>query len=144
MKARATNFVIGATTLAIVAMAFGGFLGYRKIHAIQQRSQLRLVFDGSASGLRKGGSVNFDGVQVGEVTSIKLDGPRKIVALVQLDNNAPIRKDTVVGVESQGLTGLMAISLIGGDAAAPPVPLDADGVPTLSADLSEEIGRAHV
>jgi phospholipid/cholesterol/gamma-HCH transport system substrate-binding protein len=137
MKARATNFVIGATTLAIVAMAFGGFLGYRKIHAIQQRSQLRLVFDGSASGLRKGGSVNFDGVQVGEVTSIKLDGPRKIVALVQLDNNAPIRKDTVVGVESQGLTGLMAISLIGGDAAAPPVPLDADGVPTLSADLSE-------
>jgi phospholipid/cholesterol/gamma-HCH transport system substrate-binding protein len=137
MKARASNFVIGATTLAVIAVAFVGFLGFRKIHAIQQRVPLRIVFDGSASGLRKGGSVNFDGVQVGQVMSIKLDGPRKIVALVQLDSNAPIRKDTVVGVESQGLTGVMAISLIGGDAAAPPVPLDEDGIPTLSADLSE-------
>jgi phospholipid/cholesterol/gamma-HCH transport system substrate-binding protein len=56
---------------------------------------------------------------------------------VRLDNNAPIRKDTVVGLEFQGLTGVAAISLIGGAAAAPPVPLDEDGIPVLTADLSE-------
>jgi phospholipid/cholesterol/gamma-HCH transport system substrate-binding protein len=95
------------------------------------------VFEGSASGLLKGGSVNFDGVQVGEVMSLKLESPRKIVALVMLENSAPIRKDTVVGLEFQGLTGLAAISLTGGAAAAPPVPLDEDGVPTLKADLTE-------
>ena len=55
-----------------------------------------------------------------------------------LDKNAPIRKDTVVGIEFQGLTGIAAISLVGGAAAAPPVPLDEDGIPILTADLSEQ------
>ena len=81
--------------------------------------------------------MNFDGVQVGEVISLKLDNPRKVVAFTLVDNSAPIRKDTVVGLEFQGLTGVAAISLTGGAPAAPPVPLDQDGVPTLTADLSE-------
>ena len=132
-----SNLVIGSTTLALIAVAFVGLLGYRKIHALQQQSPLRIVFEGSASGLRKGGSVNFDGVQIGEIKSLKLDNPRKIVALVTVDSNAPIRKDTVVGVEFQGLTGLAAISLTGGADAAAPVPLDEDGIPILTADLSE-------
>jgi len=110
MKARASNLVIGSMTLAVIAAAFAGVLGYRKIHGIAQRGQLRIVFEGSASGLRKGGSVNFDGIQVGEIKSLKLDNPRKVVALVTLDNSAPIRKDTVVGLEFQGLTGVAAIS----------------------------------
>jgi phospholipid/cholesterol/gamma-HCH transport system substrate-binding protein len=135
--ARASNFILGAVTLAAIGAAFGGFLASRKYHAIAQRGPLRVVFEGSASGLLKGGAVNFDGVQVGEVLSVKLDGPRKIVALTTVENSAPIRKDTVVGLEAQGLTGIMAIALTGGEAAAAPVPLDADGVPTLTADLSE-------
>jgi phospholipid/cholesterol/gamma-HCH transport system substrate-binding protein len=137
MRTRASNLMIGTTTLAVIAAAFIGLLGYRKIHGIQQRSPLRVVFEGSASGLRKGGSVNFDGVQVGEILSLKLDNPRKVVAFAMVDNSAPIRKDTVVGLEFQGLTGVAAISLTGGAAAASSVPLDEDGVPTLTADLSE-------
>src|SRR6202521_2442860 len=137
MKARASNLMIGTTTLAIIAAACIGLLGFRKIHSIAQRGPLRIVFAGSASGLHNGGSVNFDGVQVGQIMSLKLDNPRKIVAFVMLDNSAPIRKDTVVGLEFQGLTGVAAISLTGGADAAPPVPLDEDGVPPLTADLSE-------
>ena len=129
--------MIGAVALAVITVALVGFLGIRKIHSVQQRGPLRIVFEGSASGLLKGGSVNFDGVQVGEVTSLKLENPRKIVALVMLENSAPIRKDTIVGLEFQGLTGVAAISLKGGAATAPPVPLDEDGVPTLKADLTE-------
>ena len=137
MKARASNLMIGSMTLAVIAAAFAGLLGYRKIHGIAQQTPLRIVFEGSASGLRKGGNVNFDGVQVGEIKSLKLDNPRKVVALTMVDNSAPIRKDTVVGLEFQGLTGVAAISLTGGAAAAAPVPLDVDGIPTLTADLSE-------
>ena len=137
MKARASNLMIGSMTLAVIAAAFIGLLGYRKIHGIAQQAPLRIVFEGSASGLRKGGNVNFDGVQVGEIKSLKLDNPRKVVALTMVDNSAPIRKDTVVGLEFQGLTGVAAISLTGGAAAAAPVPLDVDGIPTLTADLSE-------
>jgi len=132
-----SNLMIGSATLALIAAALVGVLGYQKIHALRQQSPLRIVFEGSASGLRKGGSVNFDGVQIGEIKSLKLDNPRKIVALVSVDSNAPIRKDTVVGLEFQGLTGLAAISLTGGAAAAAPVPLDEDGIPILTADLSE-------
>jgi phospholipid/cholesterol/gamma-HCH transport system substrate-binding protein len=137
MKARASNLMIGSTTLAVIAAAFVGLLGYQKIHGLAQRGPLRIVFEGSASGLHKGGSVNFDGVQVGEIKSLKLDNPRKVIALAMVDNSAPIRKDTVVGLEFQGLTGVAAISLTGGAHAAPPAPLDEDGVPTLTADLSE-------
>jgi phospholipid/cholesterol/gamma-HCH transport system substrate-binding protein len=138
MKTRSSNLMIGTTTLAVLAMAFFGILGVKKIRAISQESRMRIVFEGgSASGLRRGGSVNFDGVQVGEVLSLKLDNPRKVVAEVRVATNAPIRKDTVVGLEFQGLTGIAAISLIGGESSDPPVPSDKDGIPTLTADLSE-------
>jgi phospholipid/cholesterol/gamma-HCH transport system substrate-binding protein len=138
MKMRSTNLMIGTTTLAILAIGLFGLLGVRKIHTISQETRMRIVFEGgSASGLRRGGSVNFDGVQIGEVISLRLDNPRNVVAEVRVDKNAPIRKDTVVGLEFQGLTGIAAISLIGGDSSDPPVPADKDGVPTLTADLSE-------
>ena len=51
LRARATNFTIGAVTLTAIAVAFAGFLGFRKIHAVAQRGPLRIVFEGSASGL---------------------------------------------------------------------------------------------
>jgi phospholipid/cholesterol/gamma-HCH transport system substrate-binding protein len=137
MKTRASNLMIGTTTLAVITAAVVGVLGFRKIHSVGQQSPLRIVFEGSASGLRKGGGVNFDGVQVGEIKSLKLDNPRKVIALVMVDSTAPVRKDTVVGLEFQGLTGVAAISLTGGAAAAPPAPLDEDGIPVLTADLSE-------
>ena len=99
---RASNLLIGSTTLVVVAAAFVGLLGHRKIHAIGQRGPLRIVFEGSAGGLHKGGSVNFDGVQVGEIMSLKLDSPRRIVVDTMVDNSAPLRKDTVVGWNSRG------------------------------------------
>jgi phospholipid/cholesterol/gamma-HCH transport system substrate-binding protein len=138
MKMRSTNLVIGTTTLAILAIGLVGLLGVRKIRTVSQETRMRIVFEGgSASGLRRGGGVNFDGVQIGEVLSLRLDNPRKVVAEVRVDKNAPIRKDTVVGLEFQGLTGIAAISLVGGDSSDPPVPADKDGIPTLTADLSE-------
>jgi phospholipid/cholesterol/gamma-HCH transport system substrate-binding protein len=130
--------MIGTTTLAVIAAGFVSFLAVQKIRSVRQQTPLRIVFDGgSASGLRRGGPVNFDGIQAGVIKSIKLENPRKIVAEVMLDNSAPIRKDTVVGIEFQGLTGIAAISLVGGAAAAAPVPLDEDGVQILTADLRD-------
>ncbi|MEA2940468.1 MAG: phospholipid/cholesterol/gamma-HCH transport system substrate-binding protein [Bradyrhizobium sp.] len=134
MKSRMTNLMIGSLTLALIAGAFGGMLGYRKFVSTKQRIPLRVIFEGSASGLHKGGSVNFGGIRVGEVVSLKLDNPRRVVALAMIDNTAPLRKDTLAGLEFQGLTGVAALSLIGGSPDAPAVPLDADGVPILTAD----------
>jgi len=135
---RATNLVIGTTTLAVIGAAFAGFLVFQKVHGLRNQNPLRIVFNGSASGLRKGGTVTFDGVPAGRILSIKLESPSKIVAMVTLDNNAPLRKDTAVGIEFQGLTSVADIALIGGAPSAPPVPLDKDGIPVLTADWSEQ------
>jgi phospholipid/cholesterol/gamma-HCH transport system substrate-binding protein len=136
---RATNLVIGTLTLVAAIAAVVGLLVVQKVRTAQQRSPLRVVFDGgSAAGLRKGGPVNFDGVQAGQIVSVTLDSPRRIVVLVQLDKSAPIRQDTTAGIEFQGLTGIAAVSLVGGAPAAPPVPRDADGVPVLTADLRDQ------
>jgi phospholipid/cholesterol/gamma-HCH transport system substrate-binding protein len=134
METRANYVLIGLFTLAVIASAFGFVLWFQSLHTTKARSPLRIVFEGPASGLRNGGSVNFNGIRVGEVVSVKLDNPRRVVALAMIENNAPIRKDTLVGLEFQGLTGVAAISLKGGEEAAPAVPLDEDGVPILTAD----------
>ena len=125
----------------LIGLHAGGDRGCVRVRALvpepayhQAESPLRVVFEGPASGLRNGGSVNFNGIRIGEVISVKLDNPRRVVALAMVENKAPIRKDTLVGLEFQGLTGVAAISLKGGEESAPPVPLDEDGVPVLTAD----------
>jgi phospholipid/cholesterol/gamma-HCH transport system substrate-binding protein len=134
METRANYVLIGSFTLAVIAAALGFVLWFQSLHTTKARGPLRIIFEGPAAGLRNGGSVNFNGIRVGEVISVKLDNPRRVVALAMVENSAPLRKDTLVGLEFQGLTGVAAISLKGGEEAAPPVPLDEDGVPTLTAD----------
>ncbi len=134
METRANYVLIGSFTLAVIAAAFGFVLWFQSLHTTKLRSPLRIVFEGPAAGLRNGGSVNFNGIRVGEVISVKLDNPRRVVALAMVEHNAPVRKDTLVGLEFQGLTGVAAISLKGGEEAAPPVPLGEDGIPVLTAD----------
>ena len=106
METRANYVLIGAFTLAVIAAAFGFVLWFQSLHTTKLRSPLRVVFEGPASGLRNGGSVNFNGIRIGEVISVKLDNPRRVVALAMVENKAPIRRDTVVGLEFQGLTGV--------------------------------------
>jgi phospholipid/cholesterol/gamma-HCH transport system substrate-binding protein len=148
MKARASNLMIGTLTLALIAGSFGAFLTYRKVAGIRQQVPFRVIFEGSASGLRRGGSVNFAGIRVGEVVSLKLDHPHRVVALTMIDGATPVRKDTQVGLEFQGLTGIAAISFTGGSDSAPPPPKGSDGIPELTADaegtlgLQEKIRRA--
>jgi phospholipid/cholesterol/gamma-HCH transport system substrate-binding protein len=134
METRANFVLIGTFTLAVIAAAFGFVLWFQSLHTTKARSPLRIIFEGPASGLRNGGSVNFNGIRIGEVISVKLDNPRRVVALAMVENNAPIRKDTLVGLEFQGLTGVAAISLKGGEETAPSAPQDEDGVPVLTAD----------
>jgi phospholipid/cholesterol/gamma-HCH transport system substrate-binding protein len=134
METRANFVLIGSFTLAVIAAAFGFVLWFQSLHTTKLRSPLRIIFEGPATGLRNGGSVNFNGIRVGEVVSVKLDNPRRVVALAMVENNAPVRKDTLVGLEFQGLTGVAAISLKGGEETAPSVPLGEDGIPVLTAD----------
>lgn len=134
MRFRSRNLMIGTIALAIVGAAFGGTIAYQRFSRVKQLVPFHVVFEGSASGLRRGASVNFAGVRVGEVRSLKLDHPRRVVALALIDPNTPLRADTQVGLEFQGLTGIAAISFTGGTVDGKPPPADAEGIPTLTAD----------
>src|SRR5258707_1386090 len=58
MRARASNLMIGSITLAAIAVAFIGLLGIRKLRSVQAQGPMRIVFEGSASGLSKGGAID--------------------------------------------------------------------------------------
>lgn len=139
MKFRSSNLMIGTLMIAIVGALFGGVIAYQRFSRVKQYVPFHVVFEGSASGLRRGSSVNFAGVRVGEVRSLKLDHPRRVVAVALIDPNTPVRADTLVGLEFQGLTGIAAISFTGGTIDGPPPPLDVDGIPMLTADRDETL-----
>jgi phospholipid/cholesterol/gamma-HCH transport system substrate-binding protein len=136
METKANYIVTGAFTIAVIVGVFGFIQWFQNGGARGERADYRVVFAGSVSGLRPSSSVLFDGVRVGEVTKLALDpnDPRKIDAWISVSRTVPVRADTKVALEFQGLTGLAQVSLTGGAADAPAVVADAGSPPTLYAD----------
>jgi phospholipid/cholesterol/gamma-HCH transport system substrate-binding protein len=140
METRANYALIGLFTLLVVASAFGFVYWFSGGERGQGRQQIRIVFAGSVSGLSKGSVVLFNGIRVGEVTDISLlpEDPRRVVSIVGVDPNTPIRTDTRARLEYQGLTGVAQIGLSGGEPTAPPlVAGPGQPLPTIFADRSD-------
>lgn len=123
METRANYILIGAFTLAVIVGVFGFVYWFQNIGGTGERAFYRVVFDGSVSGLRTGASVLFNGIRVGEVTGLALDPkrPKQVIARISVDKGVAIRADTEIGLEFQGLTGISALSLKGGDPNKPPL-----------------------
>lgn len=123
METRANYTLIGVFTLAVIVGVFGFIYWFQNIGGTGERAYYRVQFDGSVSGLRTGASVLFNGIRVGEVTDLKLDPkrPKQVIARISVDKLVAIRPDTEIGLEFQGLTGISALSLKGGDPDKPPV-----------------------
>ena len=121
METRANYVLIGAFTLAVVLGVFGFVYWFQNIGGTGERVFYRVQFEGSVSGLRTGASVLFNGIRVGEVTTLKLDPahPKQVIASISIDKSVAVRPDTEIGLEFQGLTGISALSLKGGDPALP-------------------------
>jgi phospholipid/cholesterol/gamma-HCH transport system substrate-binding protein len=134
MEKRANYALIGLFTLLVFASAFGFVVWFQNLGTKKTRIAYRIVFEGATVGLRVGADVKFNGIRIGEVDSVKIDDPQHVVALVSVERKAPVRKDTTVGLEFQGLTGIAAVALKGGSVNAPEVEPDADGILTLTAD----------
>lgn len=140
METRANYALIGLFTLAVIAAAFGFVYWFSGGDRGQARQTVRIVFSGSVSGLSKGSTVSFNGLRVGEVTDISLlpEDPRRVMAIVQVENSTPIRTDTRARLEYQGLTGVATIALSGGEPSAPPLAAGpGQPLPTIFADRSD-------
>ncbi len=116
METRAPFVVIGAFVLAAIVAVFGFVYWLNNTTGLSRRATYHVQFDGSVSGLLVGASVLFNGIKVGEITELSLspEHPRQVSATIAVAEQTPVRRDTKVGLEFQGLTGVPVIALEGG------------------------------
>jgi phospholipid/cholesterol/gamma-HCH transport system substrate-binding protein len=131
METRAPFVIVGAFVLAAVAAVFGFVYWLHNTGGLGPRATYHVQFDGSVPGLLVGAAVLFNGIRVGEVTDLGLvpDSPRRVNATISVASTTPVRSDTKVGLEFQGLTGVPVVALEGGK-----LLLNSGEVPTLIAD----------
>ncbi|MGA8898519.1 ABC-type transport auxiliary lipoprotein family protein [Bradyrhizobium sp.] len=124
METRAPYVIVGAFVLATIAAVFGFVYWLNNAGGIGKRDTYQLVFNGPVPGLLVGAGVLFNGIRVGEVTTLEIvaDHPHDVHASIAVTERTPVRADTRVSLEFQGLTGVPVVSLEGGEnPSAPPV-----------------------
>jgi phospholipid/cholesterol/gamma-HCH transport system substrate-binding protein len=138
METKANYVLIGFFTLGVLAAGFAFVHWFRSIGKATVSASYHVVFQGPVGGLRTGATVLFNGMRVGEVSDLELNrhDPKQVIATIKIDANTPVRSDTIVGLDFQGLTGIASIGLRGGDPTAGPLPEAPDGMPMLVADIS--------
>ena len=140
METRANYILIGAFTLAVILAAFGFVFWFSGPNKTAARRGYDVVFSGSVAGLSRGGAVTFNGLRVGDVTSLGLNptDPGEVIAHIQVDKNAPVKTDTRARLEMSGLTGVASLALYGGSPSAKALEIqDKENYPTLRADPSQ-------
>ncbi len=117
METRAPFLVVGAFVLVAIAAVFGFVYWLHNTGGLGPRATYHVQFDGSVPGLLVGAAVLFNGIRVGEVTDLGLapDSPRRVNATISVASTTPVRSDTKIGLEFQGLTGVPVIALEGGE-----------------------------
>jgi phospholipid/cholesterol/gamma-HCH transport system substrate-binding protein len=135
METRARYALVGLFMLAVIAASFGFVYWLENKGGFAQRDIYRIRFQSSVSGLLVGSTVLFNGIRVGEVTSLELNelAPQEVIATIGVDRGTPVRADTEVTIETQGLTGGGAIALRGGSSTSPPRAGEGGAPPTLVA-----------
>jgi phospholipid/cholesterol/gamma-HCH transport system substrate-binding protein len=135
METTAKYRLIGAFTLAAIVAVFAFVYWLNNGGALGERSISQIRFLGPVPGLRPGAAVQFNGIRVGEVISLTLDQkrPQEVLAEISVDRATPVRADTQVMLDFQGLMGVTSVALKGGTAQAPAL---SNARPLLTADAS--------
>ena len=120
METKARYVLVGLFTLCVIAGVFVFIYWLENTAGPGERAVYRIRFEGTVSGLRVGSAVLFNGVRVGEVTGLALDpdDPARIAATIAVQRATPVRADTRVDIDVQGLMGTPSILLQGGTPAA--------------------------
>jgi phospholipid/cholesterol/gamma-HCH transport system substrate-binding protein len=96
------------------------------------------VFNEAVSGLSKGSSVQYSGIKVGDVISLRLDpkDPRRVLARIRLAGDTPVKEDTNAKLALTGVTGTSIIQLSGGTPQSPTLKGKGGNLPTIVASPS--------
>jgi phospholipid/cholesterol/gamma-HCH transport system substrate-binding protein len=121
MEKNANYALVGLSTiiLTVAVVVFVIWLG--RLNFAQSNDLYDIVFEGPVRGLNEGGEVHFNGIKVGEVTTIALDktNPRNVIARVRVSEDVPIRVDSMGTLEPQGITGLNYVQISAGTPSKP-------------------------
>lgn len=117
MEKNANYALVGLSTLilTIALMVFVVWIARLRFNA--EYDLYDIVFEGPVRGLTEGGEVHFNGIKVGEVTTIELDpgNTKNVIARARVTADVPIRVDSYATLEPQGITGLNYVQIIAGD-----------------------------
>ncbi len=116
MESKANYAFVGLFVLAALAAVLSFVLWFSSAQFDQQYDDYEVVFQGAVRGLSQGSEVRFNGLPVGEVTSLGLDinSSNSVIAKIQVQANTPIHIDSTAQLEPQGLTGLNYIQISAG------------------------------
>ena len=121
METRAHHVMIGLFSVIVVvgAMLFGLWLAKSSVDTAFQ--DYEVIFNEAVSGLSQGSAVQYSGIKVGDVISLRLDpkDPRRVLARIRLAGQTPIKEDTQAKLALTGITGTSIIQLSGGTPQSP-------------------------
>ncbi|MCO7515600.1 MCE family protein [Pseudomonas guariconensis] len=121
METRAHHVLIGLITVLVVAgaMLFGLWLAKSSVD--DTFKDYEVVFNEAVSGLSRGSTVQYNGIKVGDVTTLRLDpqDPRRVLARIRLNADTPVKQDTQAKLTLAGVTGNAFIQLSGGTPQSP-------------------------
>jgi len=123
METRAHHLLIGSFAIGITLLTIAFLFWIGRFEFDRQYQLYDLKFEGSISGLSKAGDVLYNGIKVGEVIEIKIDedNPKNVLVRIQVERATPVKEDSYARLETQGLTGVAAIQIAGGDPKANPL-----------------------
>lgn len=121
METRAHHVLIGLFTVLVVAGALLFGLWLAKSSVDSEFKDYEVVFNEAVSGLSKGSAVQYSGIKVGDVVSLRLDpkDPRRVLARIRLGGDTPIKEDTQAKLALTGITGTSIIQLSDGTPQSP-------------------------
>jgi phospholipid/cholesterol/gamma-HCH transport system substrate-binding protein len=123
METRARYTLVGVFVLVCLVSGFAFVYWIANTGGMATRAVYAVRFDEPISGVTPGASVLFNGVRVGAVSAINLDPrhPKRVSLLLSINPSTPVRADTEVSLNFQGLTGAPAVLLKGSSPDAPPL-----------------------
>jgi len=121
METRAHHVLIGLVTVLVVAGAMLFGLWLTKSSVDDAFKDYEVVFNEAVSGLSRGSAVQYNGIKVGDVSTLRLDpqDPRRVLARIRLSADTPVKEDTQAKLTLAGVTGNSFIQLSGGTPQSP-------------------------
>jgi phospholipid/cholesterol/gamma-HCH transport system substrate-binding protein len=112
METRANYILIGLFTLIVTTLLIGFGLWAAKFASESSWSEYDVVFSEAVTGLGIGGTVQYNGITVGEVRKLEIDPDNpKVLVRVRIKATTPIKVDTQAKLAFVGLTGITQIQL---------------------------------